>query len=80
MIRITVELVSARTGLTTRLATAVITNDGTGSTSRGNYDAIFSLRKIKTWRTSRVEKFPRKYKSVWILVQRLLNEALHGER
>jgi hypothetical protein len=79
MIRITVELVSARTGIKSRLAVAEICNNGSGTLSSANYDATFALKQKKIWRMSRVEHFPRKYKNVWYLIQRALNEALNGE-
>lgn len=74
MIRITIELVSARTGLTQRIGTALISNDGTGTSSHGNYEAIFHLKRKNVWRTARAENFPRKYKNVWFLLKRLLAE------
>jgi hypothetical protein len=79
VIRITIELVSANTGVTSRLASATITNDGTDTSGKGNYDAFFYLKQRGIWRTARVEKFPRKYKNVWHLVRQALNDALNAE-
>lgn len=79
MIKVTVELQSAKTGETTLLGTAVIANDGFGTSSRGTYGAIFGLKRKRHWRGAYVEGFPRKSKNVWHLLRELLNDALKDE-
>lgn len=74
MIRVKVELISARTGQTTLLAMAAIANDGKGSKTLGNYDAAFTLKSGRVWRESHVEAFPRTRKNVWWLIRRLLSQ------
>jgi hypothetical protein len=76
MIRVTVELVSARTGETTRLGDALIFNEGSGTPTRGTYGAVFRLKRLRPWRTSRVMDFPRQSKNVWYLIYRALKIAL----
>ena len=78
MIRITVELVSARTGETTRIASATIANEGTGTRTRGNYNADFLLKRRRVWRTSRIVDYPRQSKNVWYLIYRALKVALNA--
>lgn len=80
MIRVTVELVSARTGRTSTLATAMIANDGKTSLEtggkRGSYNVIFNLKRKFGWRSVRVEDYPRKSLNIWHLVHRALTAAL----
>lgn len=75
MIRVTVELISARTGQTSVLASATITNDGTGTRDRGNYDAAIGRKGGGIARNARIENFPRLSKNVWWLLARALNAA-----
>lgn len=84
MIRITVELVSAITGKTTLIGVGEIANDGTGSTTTGNYD----VRLLKSpayakpqnvggiWRKGRIEKFPRQRLGPWDLLYRALRACV----
>jgi hypothetical protein len=68
MIVVTVELHSAITGRVSRLGGMVIANDGTGSKSRGNYDAQLVSRNGAKGRAARVEGHAREALSVWVLV------------
>lgn len=82
MIVVKVELVSAKTGLTTLLGAATITNEGTVTAKtngrRGNYYCRFWGKRKGTlpWRTSDVIGFPRKSLNAWHLLHRALTEAL----
>jgi hypothetical protein len=62
------------------LGTATITNDGSGGLHVGNYNAEFSKRgaKASTWKSSRVEGFPRKRLGAWDLLYRALRSAVGG--
>lgn len=71
MIRITVELIPARAPDKPRhLGTALITNDGTGTPESGNYTVRLSKwgRPNTTWKTGRVENFPRRKLGPWDLL------------
>jgi len=65
-----------------------ITNDGTGSISRGNYDVEVCRRGTKEkpsqggrgTREGRVENFPRKSYSIWRLVVRALLQCFPEEK
>lgn len=77
MIKVTVELVSSRTGKISLLGVAMIANDGASqSSSRGNYDAEFRLKRKRIWRKGRVTGYPRHSLNVWYLIHRLLGDAL----
>lgn len=76
MIIVKVELHSAITGKVTELGRLRITNDGTGSAERGNYDvAPFGKGGRSILRMARVENYPRLSYSVFRLI-RLALEAL----
>ena len=79
MVKVTVELISAITGETSTLGVAYIANDGRGSKTRGNYDAVFTLKSKAPWRMARVEDFPRQRLYAWDLLYRVLKQAV-GER
>lgn len=50
-----------------------IANDGTGTLTQGNYDAIIKKRGTNTtWKIGRIEGFPRKRLGPWYLLYRLL--------
>ena len=80
MIRVTVEMYPGGGKKGKRLlGMAIIANDGTGTETRGNYNAGFGMRtgrtgKMKYYAT--VENFPRKSLDVWHLLRRCLNKAL----
>jgi len=77
MIRVTVELVSARTGKTSVLGVATITNDGTGGLDVGNYDVTLSKFRGKgTWKSGRVEQFRRVLLGPWDLLFRALAKTV----
>jgi hypothetical protein len=76
MIVVKVELWSAQTGKKTPLAAFVVSNDGTGTDSHGNYD-VKVLRKgssdlDKPIRTGRVESHARHSLPVLTLIRRAL--------
>lgn len=80
MIRIRVELISARTGETTLLGQAIIANDGKGTPTQGDYSFKLSQRGGRQWwREGAVEGFPRKRLGAWDLLYRCLREAV-GDR
>ena len=83
MIRVTIELVPSRGGSPQLLGVAMIANTGESQDPRrGNYTAVFATRTGKTWKTASVENYPRQAYQVWVLVYRLLKEAVgdHGRR
>lgn len=82
MLVVTVELISANTGLRTTLGTALIYNEGTGTDAHGNYTALTlrkgtrraNWKKAKPVRRARVLNYPRLRQPVWALVtEALLN-------
>lgn len=80
MIVVTVELHSAITGKVTTLGQAIIANDGTGSSTRGNYTAKIGRKGQtleQTWskpqRTGTVTNYPRLSLTIWHLVRRALD-------
>lgn len=90
MIRITVELLSAVSRERSKvLCVATITNDGTGTASRGNYTvALSEAERIgkpargyrPAWLTARLEGWPRNELSPWYLVFTALAMALGPDR
>lgn len=83
MLRITVELVSARTGKTSVLGVATIANDGEESMvtsgAYGSYNASFSKwapKQTQTWKKGRVEGFDRVKRGPWDLLFLALRSAL----
>jgi hypothetical protein len=76
MIKVTVELISSHTGQTTLLGSALIANTGEGTRTRGDYTAVFGLKRKMDWRTSTTTNYPRSRLNVWYLLHRLLGEAL----
>lgn len=83
MIRITVELISARTGKTTTLGVGEIWNDVSGTITRGNYGFRLGKRgqtRIgpfdNVWKQGEVKGFPRQKLLAWDLLYRCLKEAV----
>lgn len=77
MLRITVELVSARTGKIETLGVATITNTGTGTKERGNYIALVKAvgGKRRLRREVEVEGYPRLQRNAWDLLAYVLRKA-----
>lgn len=72
MIRVTVELVSAVTGKTTKLGEMTIANDGIESREnpkRGSYIAVLRGKRNADMGSARVVSWPRQARNVWDLVQ-----------
>lgn len=78
MIRIIIELIPPLvSGLKGKeIARAEIVNVGTGTKKRGNYRYALWGKQTKAWRTGEVEDFPRGSYNVWLLLFRVLKEAL----
>ena len=83
MIRVTVELISARTGKTSLLGKAFISNDGVKSRetdgAKGDYDATFSKwapKDNQTWKKGRVVDFDRKKRGPWDLLYLALHSCV----
>jgi len=79
MIIVKVELHSAVTGKVTELGRLHITNDGTGTETRGNYDVERMARitaKRQVLAHGRVTNWPRKSASIWRLLRRALDAVL----
>jgi hypothetical protein len=81
MIRVTVDVLSARGSEYNRSYTAVIYNDATGDEAVGNYVVQLMRNGSKTsvWKAGEVKRFPRLKLGVWDLVFRALRETV-GER
>ena len=80
MIKVTVELVSAVTGKTTLLGTALICNDATGSYDRGNYCVDILKWSKGIWKTGHVSNFQRMKFGPWDLLYLALKDALGPTR
>lgn len=88
MIVVKIELWSARTGRVTEIGRTYITNDGTGTDDRRNYDVWICRRgryappgdyKSAATRTASITKFPSKAYNVWRLIARALKAAFPEE-
>lgn len=76
MIVVTVDLQSARHhSRNRRLATVLISNDGTGSATYGNYDVEVLGAKGRTSRRGRVVRYPRQQVAALNLVRRACEAA-----
>lgn len=83
MIRVTVELISARTGVTSEIGCMYLSNEGNSTDpKRGNYVVQVCRRGSRRdiQRRGRVENFPRKSYSIWRLVVRALLSAFPEEK
>lgn len=58
------------------LAVAVLTNDQTGSTTRGDYDCGLFLKSKRIWRKTHIAQYPRAKLNVWHLIKRMLEGVL----
>ena len=82
MIRITAELVSARTGKTTLLGYAEIVNDGQRTRETQGYRGSYTVRlfrrgsKDRVWKADRVENFQRRSKTMWDLLYLALHKIV----
>lgn len=81
MIRVTIEKIKHGTGAPEVIGVMEITNDTTGTQTRGNYNARVLRRGTtqRTQRTGEVKDFPRLSHSVWRLVMRCLKSAFPEE-
>lgn len=80
MIVVRVELWSAVTGARTELARMHISNDGTGSATRRNYDGMTfrgrsaaQLDRLTPSKSGRLADFPSQQLHIWNLVARMLD-------
>ena len=86
MIRVTIDLISAiHPDRDQRLGTMFITNDGTGTTEKRNYDVHVCRKGAedmfgKPTRTGRVENYPAPSYNVWRLIARALLSAFPEEK
>lgn len=91
MIVVEVKLHSAITGKVTTLGTMTIANDGTGTTSRGNYDVKVIKKSRKhpvglsasvgssdVFRTAKVKNYARNSRPIWDLVALALKDLNYG--
>jgi hypothetical protein len=77
VIRVTIELLPYRGGPAQLLGVAMIANTGESKDPRrGNYTAVFATRTGKPWKTPTIQNYPRQAYQVWILLYRLLKEAV----
>ncbi len=76
MIRVTVDLVSAvHESRSRHLGTLILANDGTGTETKGNYDAAFSGASGGAGKRGRVLDYPRQAVAIWNLVRRACEAA-----
>lgn len=57
------------------IGSMIITNNGTGTKSKGNYSYTMSTEKTKKYKTGEVKNFPRLKNNVWTLILRVLWNA-----
>ena len=79
MIRVTVELVSARTGKTRILGIGEIANDGTGTVEVGHYNVALSKwapKQNEIWKKGCVEGFDREKRGPWDLLYLALHSCV----
>lgn len=74
MIKITVELHSAVTGRITKLGSATICNDGTGTKERGNYILRLFGKNDIAMKMATINGWPRLQRHAWALIAALLAE------
>lgn len=74
MLKVTIELIPAQGGDRKVIATAHINNDGTGTTVKGNYTAVFYNDRGVMVANSKVRGFDRIGEGPWLL----LHDALVG--
>ena len=82
MIKVTIELISARTKKTSVLGIGEIANDATGTVEIGNYDVALSKwapKESETWKKGRVEDFDRQKRGPWDLLYLALHSCV-GKR
>lgn len=81
MIRVTVELLPGGLGPAEHLGTAFITNDGTGTKTKGNYSVWLSQRRRPNtvWREGVVKGFRRKRFSSFHLLFLALKSCIGDE-
>ncbi len=58
------------------LGSAEITNDGSGSKGRGNYNYVLRRRGNRTWKRGHIAGFNRQMLSVWVLLLWVLADAI----
>ena len=84
MIRVTVELISARDGIRKTLGVMDICNNGLGSIKRGSYVGYLYRKgqgtsRAAVHREGRVDDFPRKSYVVWRLVLCMLKDMFKDQ-
>ncbi len=81
MIRVTVELLPGGFGPAEHMHTAYITNNGSGTKTRGNYDVWLSQRgrPNTTWREGKVKGHRRKKYSAFHLLRLALEACIRDE-
>ena len=78
MIEVTVTLYpQGRRDQPRELGRAQISNDGSGTKSRGNYNAYFT-HEGKRWKESQVQGFHRQSRNAWYLLFECLKQAVGG--
>ena len=82
MLRVTIEMLSARDGRREIIGRMDICNTGSGTLSKGNYKGRLYRRRSKTavLKMGGVKNFPRRSYSVWKLVARMLLEMYPEEK
>ena len=77
MLKITVDLLSSRgPKYNKRLGTAIISNDASGTETRGNYVAEIFARNGRVIHLAEVRDFPRKSRTAWDLLYRALDTMI----
>ena len=82
MIRVTIELLPFGYEKNKKtLGTAIISNTGTGTLSKGNYKfKLMNKMKSRTWKEGKIYDFPRLSLNVWHLLYRVLKEAFDNKK
>lgn len=62
------------------LGTAFISNDGTGTDKRGNYDVNLFGKTTRSFRHIRIRDFPRKSYTAWKLLYLALDKIYGGKK
>lgn len=75
MIHVDMILHSAVTGQSSQLVKIVITNDGTGTMKKGNYDYAIRGKKNQLLKKGRIEGWSRQAKTPLALLQKVINTA-----
>jgi hypothetical protein len=79
MLRITIELLPLGSEIGKKLlGIAKISNTGSGSLTKGNYECRFEYVRGRLWKSCKVDEFPRQELPAWDLLYRALHKIVGG--